>query len=226
MKELIEFLGTTSDMELIILVIGVLAALYILPNVIRRLGVIKLGPLEMEHKHQSQNYEVNRKIENIDILNRENLWEMTEDLFAVAAETSLIGCEAIVGYILNSIASPIRNMVMINHIASKLVKSEEDHLKAKIERGILRAMRDSKKIDYGHGCPVEREIESINSDKYKQLLEDWIMRARSITSKACKSKIKVYEQALEETKDKHWIKVYKSCTEKNREYIRGMGYEL
>ena len=223
MDKVLDYLSTLDSFSLIILVGGIIFGMYILPNVIKRMGIVKLGPLEMEHKHQTQNYEVNRKIEEIDIENRESLWEMTEDIFAVAAESSTIKCDAAVGYILAGISSPIRNMVLINHIAPKLVISYEPQLKAKINRGISRAIKDARGINHGHGCPVVDDIMGIKIDRYAQIVDDWIQRARSITVKACQEKVHVYESAIEQTSARHWKEIYNTCC--NKKYIRGMGYD-
>ena len=226
MDKILSFLEGQSLASLSVLLVGLLALLHVLPNTIRKLGIIKLGPLEMEHKHQTLNYEINRKIDEIDINNRERLWDMTEDIFAVASEKSTIKCEAAVGYILSGVSSPIRNMVLLNHIAPKLVKSEEDVLRAKICRGISRAVRDAKHIVHGKGCPVSSDVSDLSVERYTGLIEDWMMRARSITSKACKEKLKVYQYAVDNTKDKYWVDVYRSCILKNKSYIKGMGYEI
>lgn len=225
MDKLLDYLSGLDTLSLMVLVVGVIFGIYILPNVIKRLGIVKLGPLEMEHKHQTQNYEINRKIDEIDIENRENLWDMTEDMFAVAAETSTIKCDAAVGYILAGISSPIRNLVLINHIAPKLTASFEPQLRAKISRGISRAIRDARSINHGQGCPVVDDIMAINLERYDKLVDDWIDRARAITVKACQDKLRVYDTAIENTSDKHWKGIYRNCAMKNREYIRGMGYD-
>lgn len=225
MDKLLEYLSGLDTLSLMVLVVGVIFGIYILPNVIKRLGIVKLGPLEMEHKHQTQNYEINRKIDEIDIDNRENLWEMTEDIFAMAAEASPIMCDAAVGYILAEISSPIRNLVLINHIAPKLTASFEPQLRAKISRGISRAIRDARSITHGQGCPVVDDIMAIKLERYDKLVDDWIDRARSITCKACQDKLRVYDTAIENTSDKHWKEIYRNCAMKNREYIRGMGYD-
>lgn len=225
MESFLDYLSGLDTVSLIVLVLGVIFGMYILPNVIKRTGIVKLGPLEMEHKQQTQNYEINRKIDEIDIENRENLWEMTEDIFAMAAESSTIKCDAAVGYILSGISSPIRNLVLINHIAPKLTMSYEPQLRAKISRGISRAIRDARSINHGHECPVVSDIMGLKLERYDNLVDDWIHRARSITVKACSEKLKIYESAIENTNDKHWKAVYKTCAKKNKEYIKGMGYD-
>lgn len=226
MKELVEFLTNASDLVVVAIITGILLALYALPNTIRQLGVVRLGPIEMEHRHQSQNYEVNRQINEIDISNRERLWDMTEDIFDIDASSSKIRCEALVGYILDGVSTPIRNMVMINHIASKLVIYEEDELRSRIGRGAARVMRDTKRLGLGNGCPVQDDVQSLEQYGYSLLVDDWLERARSITARACCDKIRVYETALADTRDKYWTRVYKDCIAKNKGYIRGMGYEV
>ena len=52
----------------------------------------------------------------------------------------------------------------------------------------------------------------------------WIQIAREITVKACFEKIHIYEQALGQTKDKHWKAVFEDCINKNISYIEGMGW--
>lgn len=226
MDKVLTLLEGMDAWSLIVLMGGILALVHILPNTIKKLGISRLGPLEIEHQHQSQNYEINRKIENIDIDNRENLWEMTEDLFAVAAESSPLGCDAAIGYILAGVSSPIRTMVLLNHIAPKLVKSEEATLRAKINRGISRAVKEAKYITQGDGCPISEDISDLSVSRYDTLIQDWILRARSIASRACLAKIKVYEDAVDTIHDKYWKAVYKTCIQKNKEYIKGMGYDI
>lgn len=211
--------------SLVVLILGVIAIIYFLPNAVKKMNIVKLGPLEIEHRHQSQNYEVNRMIENIDLENRENLWEMTEDIFNSVAESSTIECEAVVGYIINGVSNPIRNIVMMNHVTKKLMKSEEQQLKEKIKHGISRSIRDAKRVDYAEGCPIENDLLDINTDKYSKVIDDWIIRARQITARACLAKINVYERAIAEINDNYWKEIYKSCIKKNQNYLKGMGYD-
>ena len=222
MNSFFEFLGGLDIVSLTILVFGVLLILNVLPNTVKRMGLVKLGPLEIEHQHQTQNYEINRKIEDIDIENRENLWDMTEELFSVAAENSHITCEAAVGHILSLVASPIRTLVLLNHIAPKLVKNNEEVLRCKVKRGIARGVRDAKSSFSLTSCPILSEIQDIKTTKYDSLIDSWIENARIVTIQSCEAKIGVYESALETMTDKHWKGIYKECIEKNKSYIRGM----
>lgn len=226
MKDLFDFIANTSDFGLVAIIAGILLVLYVLPNTVRKLGISRLGPLEMEHRHQSQNYETTRQINDIDLDNRESLWDMTEDLFDAVAESSPIHCDAAVGFILSGVASPIRTMVLLNHIAPKLVRDNEDALVAKIRRGIARSVKDARRTCHGDGCPVAADVSAIDTGKYDVVISDWLMRARSITSKACRDKIAVYNTALSMTNDKFWRRVYAECIDRNKGYIRGMGYEV
>lgn len=225
MDRILSLLEGMDVFSLLVVFGSILAALHMVPNIIKKLGISKLGPLEMEHRNQSNNYETNRKIEIIDIDNRENLWEMTEDLFSAAADASTLGCDAAVGYILHGVSDPIRTMVLLNHIAPKLVKHNEVDLRARITRGISRALKDARTITQKDKCPVSDDIAGIPISKYDSLIDNWINRARAITSQACEKKIQVYEAAIENNSDKHWKDIYKNCINKNRHYIKGMGHE-
>lgn len=204
----------------------VLTILYSLPRVLRSIGVKKLGPLEIEQANQTINHDVLKQIENIDIDNREALWDMTEDLFLHASMRSSVPCSAAVGHIIDGIASPIRTMVLLNHIAPKLCKSNEELLRKKISHGITRALRDIKMYKDIDSCPVTEHVRSLDPNKYSQLIDSWIESARSITALACAKKIKLYNDTLALVQDKHWSAVYNSCIEKNKHYIIDMGYNI
>lgn len=226
MESAVASVAGMSPLSLAVVAIFVLVVLVYLPSLIRRLGITKVGPVEMEHKAQVQNYEINRRVEEIDTDNREALWDMTEDLFFAAGESSSIKCEAAVGYILELLASPIRTMVLLNHIAPKLVVSEEEALRTKINRGIARSLKAARSAICSEKCGVGEEIGNLCVDKYEVLVSDWIQRARSITAKSCREKIRIYEGVLKDIKDKNWEKIYTDCIHKNVEYIRGMGYSI
>lgn len=222
MKELFDFLGGLDVLSLTVLVFAALLTLNSFPNIVKRMGVVKLGPLEIEHKHQTQNYEVNRKIEEIDIDNRENLWDMTEDLLSSAAENSSIACDAAVAHILSLVASPIRTIVLLNHAAPKLVRNNEEVLRCRIKRSAAREVNNAKGSFNLVECPIVEELDLIKIQEYESLIDSWIEKARKITLKSCELKIAVYESALETMSDKYWKGIYKDCIEKNKNYIRGM----
>lgn len=198
--------------------------LTLLPRMLKKLGVTKIGPVEMEQQNQTLNYEVARQIEEIDINNREDIWDMTEELFGDVAMASTIPCQAAIGNIIGGIASPIRTMVMLNHIAPKLGKSHESALRAKINRGITRSLRENKGSALPHECPVYGDVSQLSPDKYADLITAWIEAARAIAAKACKKKIDLYINTLEGITDDHWRKVYKTCIDKNEAYIEDMGF--
>lgn len=47
---------------------GITAILYVLPKSVQRIDISKLGLLEIEHKQRSMNYQVNRRISDIDLV--------------------------------------------------------------------------------------------------------------------------------------------------------------
>lgn len=219
-------LAAIPPMTLAIFGILILTILYSLPRVLKSIGVKKLGPLEIEQANQSINHDVLKQIDAIDIDNREALWDMTEDLFLHASMRSTVQCTAAVGHIVDGIAAPIRTMVLLNHIAPKLCKSNEELLRKKITHGITRALRDIKMYEYIESCPVIDTVRSLDPNKYNPLIDTWIESARGITALACAKKIKLYSDTLEIVQDKHWATVYTSCIEKNKHYIIDMGYNI
>lgn len=217
-------LATIPPITLVILGILILAILYSLPRILRSSGIKKFGPLEIEHADQTINHNLLRQIDAIDTDNRETLWDMTEDIFLMVAVNSSVQCSAAVGHIIDGVASPIRNMVLLNHIAPKLGKSNEDILKSKLTYGVTRALRDAKLYKQIQGCPVSDEISKLDPSKYSAVIDTWIDNARSITAHACVKKIHLYEHTLSQVHNKHWRDVYETCIEKNKQYITDMGY--
>lgn len=219
-------IAAIPPLTLAIFGIIVIVVLYTLPRTFRGLGLKKLGPLEIEQNNQVINHATLKQIEAIDIENRETLWDMTEDVFLQVAMSSKVPCTAAVGHIIDSIASPIRTMVLLNHVAPKLGRSNESMLKSKISHGITRALRDAKLYKSIDNCPAHEAVGALDPNKYEAVIDAWIQSAREITTKACARKIKVYKRTLETVTDKHWVNIYNDCIERNKQYITDMGYVI
>ena len=209
-----------------VIMLSVLVAtiLILLPKAVNDMGIKKLGPIQLEQENQTLNYLTNKQIEAIDIQNRENLWDATEEFIAQCAMDSKISCVAAVNAILQTIMSPIKTMVLLNHIAGKLVKENEEDLIKKLMRSVTKSFREFKNMALPAGCPASNEVAATTYTKYEQFFPMWIQIAREITVKACFEKIHIYEQALGRTKDKHWKSVFEDCINKNISYIEGMGW--
>lgn len=206
------------------LVLGILGALVLLPKVVNEIGLKKIGPIQLEQENQTLNHLTNKRIEELDIENRENLWTMTEDFLADIAMKSQIACSAMVDSILQVISSPIRTMVLLNHIAPKLTMENHGELVKKLKRNLSKSIRDIKNTSLPNSCPAINSISEINPERYSDMIESWILLARDVTVKSCFQKIQIYEEALSNTKDKHWKKVFETCISKNISYIEGMGW--
>lgn len=207
-----------------IIVLGIIAVLYLLPQVVQGTGLKKIGPIQLEQENQTLNHLTNKRIEAIDIENRENLWEATEEYIQQCAMESQIQCVALVNSILAAITSPIKTMILLNHIAPKLVFENEPQIIEKLKRAIARGLREISNAIKPETCS-EANLEQMQSLKdYSNFFPAWLKIAREITVKACFEKVKIYEEALEQTRDKHWTKIFQSCLDKNISYIEGMGY--
>ena len=208
------------------LAVVIAVVLILLPKAVNEIGIKKLGPIQLEQENQTLNYLTNKQVESIDIQNRENLWDATEEFIAQCAMESKISCVAAVNSILQTVMGPIKTMVLLNHIAAKLVKDNEPDLIKKLSRSVTKSFREFKNMALPSGCPSSTEILEVTPEKYEQFFPMWIQIAREITVKACFEKIHIYEQALERTKDKHWKAVFQDCISKNISYIEGMGWTI
>ncbi len=226
MTDVVSAIGGLSGIQVVVVGVCLLAALHLLPDFVSRLGVTKLGPIEIERRNLSADYQVRREIDAIDRDARERLWDMTEDMIHEGIGLDGVGCEAVSGCILYSISSPLRNMIMLNHMAQRLAVENERSLQDRLARGIRRSCREMSRVAVGAGCPVSQSILQIDSRVFEQFILDWIVRARSITVRACRDKVAIYSRAASEIRDRYWIDVFKLCENKNIGYVRGMGYEL
>lgn len=220
------FITNVSPLTLFILVVGVIVILVLIPRTIKNSGVSKIGAIQIEQENQTQNHLTNKRIEQTDIDNRENLWDMTEELVAEVFLYRDILCHAVTSTLINTILSPIRTMILLNHIAPKLTRLNEKRLREKINRCINKGFRDIKLFSLPSACPSKINDEELNADKYKEIIDRWLQLAREITSKACAEKIRIYDETLEGIKDTHWKKVFTACKEKNIFYIKEMGYSF
>ena len=210
--------------SLSIIALLVIAIVYMLPKAIQEMGIKSIGPIKMEQENQTLNHVTQKTIEEIDVENRENLWEATGEFLEECAINSKIQCPAVVNSILQSISDSIRNMILLNHIAPKLVKEKEADLIERLNRASLKSLRVLKNSQIPTGCPAHADVLDLMPEKYKEFYPSWIELARKITVHACKKKMDVYEEALKVTKDKHWKDVFTECYNKNLAYIEGMGY--
>lgn len=226
MKTFELFISNLDPITAIILVVGIIVILVLIPMVVRKSGISKLGPIQIEQENQTQNHLTNQRVEQIDIENRENLWEMTEELVAEVFLYENVSCYAVTSTLIHTTLSPIRTMILLNHIAPKLTKNNEKKLREKIDRSIAKGFRDIKLAKLPESCPSKLETDNLDTHKYKSLIDRWLELAREITSKACADKIKAYELTLEIVKDPHWQKIFQHCREKNISYIEDMGYNL
>lgn len=222
MIALIESIANVSPLNMAIIGVTIIVILYNLPKLISQSGIRKLGPIELEHRNQTTSYNTSKLINEIDIDNREALWEMTEELFDDIAYNSTLGCTSAVHSIIATISSPIRTMVLLNHIAPKLSRANEKDLSNKLLRGVHKALHHAKTQLRPSGCPVDSLVKTLDVEKYRQTILDWITAARRITAEACRKKIATYEHTLQSTTDAYWKSIYKELIDKNKQYIHDM----
>lgn len=220
------FIVSVPPQSLFMLLLAIIAIIILIPRTIQKSRFTKLGPIQIEQENQTQNHITNKRIEQVDRDNREELWDMTEELVAEVFLHQDILCHAITSTLINTILSPMRTMILLNHIAPKLIKLNEQRLREKINRCINKGFRDIKLFSLPSKCPSGIPNEQLNAEKYKDIIDRWLSLAREITSKSCIEKIKIYQEAINITQDDHWHKVFTSCKEKNIFYIKEMGFNF
>lgn len=218
------FISGLDPISLAVLVLGIFGVLILLPKAITESGIKKLGPIQMEQENQTVNHLTQRAIEAIDIQQRENLWEMTEDMLFDKLSQSRVLCHLAAMAIAHSLLNPLRNLILLNHIAPKLDIHEEEFLLQKIKRSVQKASRETRPELLPTGCPSVENIKGFEPGALQSLLQEWLKQAREITAKSCLEKMKQYNKALEQTRDKHWKEVFTSCYDKNLGYIEAMGF--
>lgn len=220
------FIAGLDPLSIALLVLALIAILILLPKAVTEMGIKKLGPIQIEQSNQTLNHLTNKRIEEIDIENRETLWEMTEDFFYDLKEKSPLSCKAVVESIAFAISSPIRTMVLLNHLAPKLNLENQSELSEKITRNINKAFKSTRSNSIPNSCTLSVDVAEISTEKFIPNINEWFEKARQIVAKSCFQKIQVYEETLEETKDKFWKNIYQDCINKNTSYLEGMGWYI
>lgn len=218
------FISGLDPISLVILVFGIFGVLILLPKALTEAGIKKLGPIQLEQENQTLNHITQRQIESIDTQNRENLWEMTEDLVFDKLFESKISCNMAAAAVTHALITPLRNMILLNHVAPKLAINEETSLKERITRSINRTRREIDAQLLPNACPATESIQTLNIDNNGNFIDGWLKNSREITAKSCLEKLKTYNAALNQTKDRHWKDIFTNCYNKNVDYIEAMGF--
>lgn len=224
MHDIIVALGSIPPLTLTLFVLLIVAVLIIMPRVLVRLGVQKIGGIELNvtHDYETQ-YHTLREVDDIDARMKEDLWDWSEDLFLEAAEASPLTCDMAIGHVLGGIFSHIRNIIVINHLVDRLAVENEEEFYRRLKRGIRAVIKNTNTEAAAVNCPHIQDLEHLHDvNRYDSLIAAWLKGARESVIDSCKEKIEVYEAALRKTKTKYWKDVYNTCIEKNNEYIKGM----
>ena len=219
-------ISNISPAVIALLVVLVVVVLWMLPKAIKEMGIKKIGPIQLEQQNLTLNHITATRIEEVDIENKENLWEMTEEYCAKIAIQSKIACSCAVSAILSAVVTPLQTMILLNHIAPKLTKEHEEELLAKLGRSVFKAYKEFSVAALPNACPAKESIIGISPENNSQFFPEWIALARDITARACFKKIKIYEEAIEGSQSEHWKDIFKKCLEKNTAYMEGMGWTI
>lgn len=201
----------------------VFGLLFMVPRVMTKLGVKKIAGIELNSQNEDYTlqYRVNEDVSELDTQLKESLWEYTEDLLMDFAETSPLNCDAAIGHVLGGIFGHIRAHIMMNHLVDKLAVKNEEAFVKKLTRNVRASISDAKRSVYEE-CPCKHEMEILNIDRYRPVIDQWMSDARIMVSQTCEAKIDVYKNALKGTRSEYWRDVFKSCIEKNEHYIKGL----
>lgn len=219
-------ISNISPAVIALLVLLVVVVLWMLPKAIKEMGIKKIGPIQLEQQNLTLNHITATRIEEVDIENKENLWEMTEEYSAKIALQSEIACSCAISAILSAVTTPLQTMILLNHIAPKLVKDHEEELLAKLNRSVFKSYREFSGLGLPNACPAQESLSGMSPEKNSSFFPEWIALARDITARACFKKIKIYEEAIEGSQSEHWKDIFKKCLEKNTAYMEGMGWTI
>ena len=219
-------ISNISPAVIALLVVLVVVVLWMLPKAIKEMGIKKIGPIQLEQQNLTLNHITATRIEEVDIENKENLWEMTEEYSAKIALQSKIACSCAVSAILSAVTTPLQTMILLNHIAPKLVKDHEEELLAKLNRSVFKSYKEFSVLGLPNACPAQESLSGMSPEKNSSFFPEWIALARDITARACFKKIKIYEEAIEGSQSDHWKDIFKKCLEKNTAYMEGMGWTI
>ena len=219
-------ISNISPAVVALLVVLVIVILRMLPKAIKEIGIKKIGPIQLEQQNLTLNHITATRIEEVDIENKENLWEMTEEFSAKIALQSKVSCSCAVSAVLSAVVTPLQTMILLNHLAPKLTQDHEEELLAKLGRSVFKSYKDFSVLSLPNSCPAQESLLGISPENNSQFFPEWISLARDITARSCFKKIKIYEEAIEGSQSQHWKDIFKKCLEKNTAYMEGMGWTV
>jgi len=193
--------------------------------VVKKLGIISLGPIKMEQRNLSTEYKMNEETREADDICLKQIRNATNNMKLSISNVfvELKVCTLARIAISSSIRFPLYESVANNHFTTELMpenfKEYRERLIGMIRDEYISLSSVSKDIQCNREpLPTWDQISKYLTDRVDQWIKS-ISREVMIT---CKKKIAIYQNYLpifSEMKDKWRVGIVRNCIEKNERYI-------
>lgn len=205
MTDFVNSISGLSTSHLLVLVVLVVAVLYSLPLILRRLRISRIGSVEFD-KHSTdssvlQLFQLTSRLHEVDVDFREAVWAMTDGLFDDLANNSDFNCSVCVSHVLFSISDYIRSLILLGISYQFFTASDEEHTMSRLRTGVSRGVRRSREIHLPDKCPVKSDMDKVLPDRYEWAISDWVVRARSLAGRYIKIRVSESELVLKSVSD-------------------------
>jgi len=192
---------------------------------VKRLGIVSIGPIKLEQHNQGTMHDMNEKIRDLDDLCRKNMRNITgsirKSMNGIFREYRI--CTMARVALSSVIQFPLFESVSNNHFTTELMPENYDAYRSRI----ICAMKDEYiSLSYASDDTNCKEgtlpaWDDING-KIIACIDAWLNRVGREVKMTCERKKSVYEKYLgifTEAKDEWRIGVVKQCIAKNERYI-------
>jgi hypothetical protein len=205
--------------------IGLILLLIVIAVIIKKLGIISIGPLKLEHRGLSTEYRMNEATDAEDDICRKQMRQITNNMKINISNifTGLRICTIAKVAISSTIRYPLFESIANNHFTTELMN---DNYKGYRDR-IIEMMKE----EYVSLSSVSEDIQCNRealpkwdqvSKKLLECIDSWLRRISKEVIRACEKKItiyKTYSDDFKEANDKYRIDICKQCIDKNERYI-------
>lgn len=226
MVGVINSLSVVPLSHLLVFTVFLTLVIMVLPRVLRRLGLSKIGSVEFHHGSSGSSvlllFPLIDRLHDIDSDFRVSLWSMTDGLFDDIANNSDFRCSVCISHVLLALSDYVRSLILLGVTYQTLIPDDESHLVDKLRMGVTRGVRRSREIHLPDMCPVKADLDKVCLDRYEWVVRDWIVRARSLALRSLRDRALVIGSFLSSCSDPDVKTVIQGMLATDEKFIKSL----
>jgi hypothetical protein len=199
---------------------------------IKKLGIKKLGPVQMLEEQQQKNDEHNKSIsclhymdDEIDEIDNTLRMQCHQIILEYSSHIrvalrQISADDAVCGNLIANVKVILSGSVIRNHYTRELMPERLN----KYRERYIGQMEDFYRNQSSYTTVVTLPPWDESKKVFEHLLDEWIKRIKQAVVSACEEKIEVYDRYKNRFKeDDPWMSVCLDCREKNVNYVKILG---